>query len=223
MLSGGLAAAGGKLAKAAGELVLMDVVPLSLGIETTGRVMSTVVKRNTPIPCRKHDTFTTEEDNQTEVDIVVYEGERASTDACNQLGQFTIGGIERGPAGSPQIVVTFDIDANGILAVTAQDKATSVKNSIVITSTNSRNTHEEVERMVADGERFAAEDAKLQRKAEARRELEDAIFDLADSEEASDAMKDAAELAEEWLQSSFERLSIDEIKAKTAELRKTMP
>ena len=136
---------------------------------------------------------------------------------------FTIGGIERGKAGDPQIVVTFDIDANGILSVTATDKATGHKNSIVITSTNSRNTHEEVERMVADGERFAAEDAKLQRKAEARRELEDAIFDLADSEEASDAMKDAAELAEEWLQSSFERLSIDEIKAKTAELRKTMP
>ena len=182
VLGGGLAAAGGKLAKAANELVLMDVVPLSLGIETTGRVMSTIVKRNTPIPCRKHDTFTTEEDNQTEVDIVVFEGEvgrngaptrlvrtkppaltsrgaprrpathtragpapaqRASTDACNQLGMFTIGGIERGKAGDPQIVVTFDIDANGILSVTATDKATGHKNSIVITSTNSRNTREE--------------------------------------------------------------------------------
>ena len=221
VLSGGLAAAGGKLAKAAGDLVLMDVVPLSLGIETTGSVMSQIVKRNTPIPCRKHDTFTTEQDNQTEVDIVVYEGERASTDACNQLGQFTIGGIERGPAGSPQIVVTFDIDANGILSVTAQDKATNVKNSIVITSTNSRNTHEEVERMVADGERFAAEDAKLQKKSEARRELEDVIFDLADNDDATDTMKDAAEVAEEWLQNSFDNLSIDDIKAKTTELRKT--
>merc|ERR1740117_2349482 len=221
VLSGGLAAAGGKLAKAAGELVLMDVVPLSLGIETTGSVMSQIVKRNTPIPCRKHDTFTTEQDNQTEVDIVFYEGERASTDACNQLGQFTIGGIERGPAGSPQIVVTFDIDANGILSVTAQDKATNVKNSIVITSTNSRNTHEEVERMVADGERFAAEDAKLQKKSEARRELEDVIFDLADNDDATDTMKDAAEVAEEWLQTGFERLSVDDIKAKAVELRKT--
>ena len=139
----------------------MDVTPLSLGIQTTGRVMSTVVKRNTAIPCRKHDTFTTEEDNQTEVDIVVFE-ERASTDACNELGQFTIGGIQR--ASEPQIVVTFDIDANGI-SVTATDKATGVKNSIVITSTQSRNTKEDVERMVADGERFAKEDAKLQRKA----------------------------------------------------------
>merc|ERR1712127_318754 len=124
--------------------------------------MGQIVKRNTPIPCRKHDTFTT-----------------------------------------------------------AQDKATNVKNSIVITSTNSRNTHEEVERMVADGERFAAEDAKLQKKSEARRELEDVIFDLADNDDATDTMKDAAEVAEEWLQNGFERMSIDEIKAKTVELRRT--
>ena len=153
VLGGGLAAAGGALAKAANDLVLMDVVPLSLGIETTGRVMSIVVKRNTPIPCRKTDTFTTEEDNQTEVDIVVFEGERASTDACNELGMFTIGGIQRAKRGEPQILVTFDLDANGILSVSATDKATGSKNQIVITSTTQRNTKEDVERMVADGER----------------------------------------------------------------------
>ena len=219
VLGGGLAAAGGALAKAATDLVLMDVVPLSLGIETTGKNMSVVVKRNTPIPCRKTDTFTTEEDNQTEVDIAVFEGERASTDACNELGMFTISGIARGKRGEAEILVTFDLDANGILSVSATDKATGAKNQIVITSTTQRNTKDDVDRMVADGERFAAEDAKLQKKAEARRECEDAIFDLADDEAAPEKARDAAELAEEWLQSNFERLSVDEIRAKATELR----
>lgn len=220
VLGGGLAAAGGELAKAAMDLVLMDVTPLSLGIETTGKVMSCVVKRNTPIPCRKTDIFTTEEDNQTEVDICVYEGERASTDACNLLGQFTISGLERAKRGEPQVKVTFDIDANGILGVTALDKNTGAKANITITSTNSRNSKDDVERMVKDGEKFAKEDAILQEKAEARRELDDVIFDLMDDDnDVSDRKKQAAEDAEDWLRESLERCTVDDIRKKIAGLR----
>lgn len=219
VLGGGLAAAGGALAKAGAELVLMDVVPLSLGIETTGKVMSTIVKRNTAIPCRKSDTFTTEEDWQTEVDITVYEGERASTDACNELGEFTISGLERAKRGVPQVLVTFDIDANGILSVTAVDKTTNVKASITISSTTSRNSKEDVARMVKDAEKYAEEDAKLQKKAEARRKLEDLLFDILDSEDANDRQKTKAALAEDWIKSSFDSASLEEINAKVAELR----
>merc|ERR1712070_1058591 len=187
LLGGGLAAAGGSLSAAAGNMVLMDVVPLSLGIETTGRVMSTVVKRNTAIPCRKSDTFTTEEDWQTEVDVVVYEGERASTDACNELGRFTISGLERAKRGVPQVCVTFDVDANGILSVTALDKVTSAKASVTITSTTARNSPAEVAKMVEEAKRFAAVDDELKRKAEARRSLEDVVFSILDNEDASSA------------------------------------
>ena len=100
---------------ATNSLLLVDVAPLSLGIETTGRVMSTLIKRNTPIPVRKTKIYTTEEDYQTSVDVVIYEGERACTDANNQLGEFRISGLERAKRGEPQVKVTFNIDANGIL------------------------------------------------------------------------------------------------------------
>ena len=220
VLGGGLAAAGGDLARNAASLVLMDVVPLSLGIETTGRVMSTIVKRNTPIPCRKHDTFTTEEDFQTEVDICVYEGERASTDACTELGKFTISGIERAKRGEPQVKVTFDLDANGILSVTAVDTKTNAKASIQITSTTGRNSKEDVARMVREAEAFAAEDALLKKKADARRELEDVIYDMLD-DDSSVGQKAAAEACEEWVTDHFEQASVAAIQAKMRELRAT--
>ena len=219
LLGGGLAAAGGSLSAAAGNMVLMDVVPLSLGIETTGRVMSTVVKRNTAIPCRKSDTFTTEEDWQTEVDVVVYEGERASTDACNELGRFTISGLERAKRGVPQVCVTFDVDANGILSVTALDKVTSAKASVTITSTTARNSPAEVAKMVEEAKRFAAVDDELKRKAEARRSLEDVVFSILDNEDASSGAKRQAEETEAWLQASFELLSVNEIHEKLNTLR----
>jgi len=219
VLSGGLAAAGGQLGKVSSELVLMDVVPLSLGIETTGKVMSTVVKRNTAIPTRKSDTFTTEEDWQTEVDIVVFEGERASTDACHELGKFTISGLERAKRGEPQVVVTFDIDANGILSVSAVDKSTGAKASIVITSTAARNSKDDVARMVKEAERFAAEDAVLKKKADARRALEDMIYDVLDDDDASASAKQAAEEAEEWIRSGFDVVSLDDIEKKMRALK----
>ncbi|EOD10959.1 hypothetical protein EMIHUDRAFT_311681 [Emiliania huxleyi CCMP1516] len=177
VLSGGLAAAGGALAKASTGLVLMDVVPLSLGIETTGKVMATIVKRNTPIPCRRVDTFTTEEDGQTAIDVAIFEGERASTDACSKLGEFTITGIERAKRGEPQIEVSMDIDANGILSVSAKDKTTGAKASTTIAATASRNSNEDVARMVEEARVNAAADKVLREKAEAKRLLEDAIFD----------------------------------------------
>ena len=210
------------LAKASNELVLMDVVPLSLGIETTGRVMSTVVKRNTPIPCRKADTFTTEEDYQTEVDIAVYEGERASTDACNLLGTFTIGGLERGKRGEPQVVVSFDIDANGILQVSAKDKETGAHAQITITSTASRNSKDDVARMVREAEAFAAEDQRLRKKAEARRQLEDLIFDIMDGESTA-RQRAAAEEAETWLEENrdtFDRVTLQELQRRKTELQR---
>ena len=103
------------------SLLLVDVTPLSLGIETTGRVMSTLIKRNTPIPVRKTKTYTTEEDYQTEVDVCVYEGERQCVDGNNLLGKFTISGLERAKRNVPQVDVTFDIDSNGMLHVMAKD------------------------------------------------------------------------------------------------------
>jgi len=220
VLGGSLAAAGGALGKASESLVLMDVVPLSLGIETTGRVMSTVVKRNTPIPTRKSDTFTTEEDWQTEVDIVVYEGERVSTDACNELGRFTISGLERAKRGEPQVLVTFDIDANGILSVSAVDKKTNAKASTTIAATSARNSPAEVERMVAEAKKYAAADEQMRRKAEARRELEDAIFDVLDDDDASAASRERAEDAEAWLQQRFDALSVHDIQRKALSLRR---
>lgn len=145
--------AGGAVSQAGGgELLLLDVTPLSLGIETEGKHMSTIVKRNTAIPVRKHDTFTTLEDWQTEIDIAVYEGERATTDGNNLLGKFVIDGIERAKAGVPQIVVTFDIDANGILKVSAEDKVTNKKAHIVIENQKGRNSDEQIERMVREAE-----------------------------------------------------------------------
>ncbi len=116
------------------SLLLVDVAPLSLGIETTGKVMSAIIKRNTPIPVRKTKQYTTEADFQDSIDVCVYEGERGCTDGNNLLGEFNITGIERAKRGVPKIDVTFELDANGILTVTACDVVTKVVNKIVISN-----------------------------------------------------------------------------------------
>jgi heat shock protein 1/8 len=130
------------------SLLLVDVTPLSLGIELTGKVMSVLIKRNTPIPVRKTKQYSTEEDYQEGVDIVVFEGERSVTDGNNLLGQFNISGIERAKRGVPKIDVTFDIDANGILTVGAYDTATKARANITISNTRGRLSTEEVDRYV---------------------------------------------------------------------------
>lgn len=154
------------------NLVLLDVTPLSLGIETIGGVMTKVIKRNTVIPTKKSESFTTTVDNQKTLAVHVYEGERAMTKDCHLLGQFDLTGIQSAPKGEPQIIVTFDIDENGIVKVSAEDKASKTKKEIVIEDRNSgRLTQEEIDRMVREAEENKDEDIRVSAKIDARNEL----------------------------------------------------
>ena len=202
------------------DLLLLDVAPLSLGIELEGHVMSVLIPRNTPIPCVKSREYTTVEDYQTEIDVVVFEGERPHTSANNKLGEFKISGVERAKRGEPKVEVTFQLDANGILSVTAVDKVTGARAKAEIKADRGRLTDAEIDRMIADAERYRAEDEALTKKIHLRNALEEAVYRIKSQLTENNDIMGITKLDDllGWLEYDSAAASLEEVQRKCDEV-----
>ncbi|CDH54454.1 heat shock protein hss1 [Lichtheimia corymbifera JMRC:FSU:9682] len=180
------------------KVLLIDVTPLSLGIKTMGGIMNTLIKRNTTVPTRKCETFTTARTNQMNVHIEVYEGERARTQDNNLLGHFMLCGIPPAPAGIPKVEVTFNIDVNGILHVSAQETATGRSNKITLVNNGSRLSNDQIEQMVADARRFKAQDDAAAARIHSKNALEGVIYQLREQADLVHGVGGIVETSDEW-------------------------
>merc|ERR1712141_839793 len=231
----GAAVQGGVLSgeKDLSDVVLLDVCPLSLGIETVGGVITKIITRNTVVPTKKQQIFSTASDNQQTVTIQVFEGERSMTKDNHVLGKFDLTGIPPAPRGQPQIEVTFEIDVNGILRVSAEDKASNSKESITIKNDNNRLSPDDIERMGADAEKFAEADKEAKDRVDAKNELEGLSYSTKNqvndqekvggkiSEEDKDTIVAACDETISWLESNAEA-DTQAFKDKKEELEKVI-
>jgi molecular chaperone DnaK len=220
----GAAVQGGVLAGDVKDVLLLDVTPLSLGIETLGGVMTKLIERNTTIPTRKSETFSTAADNQTSVEIKVYQGEREMASANKLLGAFHLAGIPPAPRSVPQIEVAFDIDANGIMHVTAKDLGTGKEQKITITSSSGL-SKEDVDRLVRDAESHADEDRKRREEIEAKNQLDSLVYNvekmLSESrEKLSGSDVQSLESAISEARKAMEQGGVDNLKRATDNLQK---